>query len=585
VKNLGSPAPAETKYENMEASGLVRNIPGMTYSNEIEQLLTDAVEDLQQEKFARAERGLKKAINLFSSENEAEASGEEFAYLLVLLASVYVGWQKADRAETLYFKAIELLEKSPAPAHRLLCKSYNDLSELYLSVNKTAQAEELLDRANLVCEEWLERHDPESISVMRNLAQASYKLGKLIQARNIADKLLSTQEAVFGSRDINVAETLELLAGINRSQRRFDRSELQFKRALSIQESIHGQQSEPVARLMRKFAALHCDKHDHGLAKPMLKKALAIRKTLRRPQDEEFASACLQLAEVYYVECNFKPSEVYYKKGLGLRKKLIGSHCLEVADALCGIGKLYCAMNRFREAETNFNHALQIQVDLLGPYNKEVASTLTKLAGTYMSQGRFNEANLMKDQAMTCQVQHMQLTVDDFDPYDRAVLYHSQGAYREAEEFYHKALAKVERNLGTDHFHLGEILTRLAELQRSLERYDKAEVLLQQAIKIFQRMQHRAVLTTYAVLADLYVHEKRYSEAEELYLQALAMIEDAMGVRQSDQMALMGGYEKLLSLTGRKQESDKMKARLRSILKRSKNFQSIIQKPVKPESV
>jgi tetratricopeptide (TPR) repeat protein len=557
----------------------------MTYSVEIEQLLSRANQGLNENKYARAERDLKKAITLFSAENDNNQTSADFAYLLVLLASVYVRWQKPDKAETLYFKSIETLERAEPTSHRLLCWSFNELSELYLSVNKIAQAQVLLDRANIVSEEWLEKHDPEAISVMRNLSRVSYKLGKLPQARTMGERLLKTQEAVYGPRDQNVAETLELLASINQAQRRFDSSELQFKRALSIQEVIHGQQSEDVARLMRKFATLHCDKHDHALAKPMLKKALAIRKTLKRPQDEEFASACLQLAEVYYVDCNYTPSEVYYKKGLNVRKKLIGAHCLETADALCGLGKLYCAMKRYREAEVQFNHALQIQVDLLGPYNKEVAATLTKLAGTYMSQGRFNEANLMKDQAMTCQVQHMQLTVDDYDPYDRAVLYHSQGAYREAEDFYHKALAKVERNLGTDHFHLAEILTRLAELHRSLQRYDKAEVLLLQALKIFQRMQHRAVLTTYAVLADLYVYQQRYAEAEELFQQALALIEDAVGVRQSDQLAIFGGYEKMLCQMGRKQESEKMKAKLRNILRRSKSFQSIIQKPVRPESV
>lgn len=557
----------------------------MTYSVEIKKLIDSASQHLIENKFARAERDFKEAISLFSEGNSHDLACAELAFLLILLASVYVRWQKTDKAETLFFKAIETLEKSQTPSRRLLCRSLNDLSELYIAVNKLAQAQELLDRANIISEEWLEKHYPEAMSVMCNLARVSYKLGKLSQARTMAERLLKTQEAVFGLRHVNVAETLELLAGINQTLRKFDSSELQFKRALSILEGIHGQQSEPVARVMRKLATLHCDKHDHVLAKPMLKKALAIRKTLKRPQDEEYANACMQLAEVYYVECNYTPSEVYYKKALGIRKKLIGAHCLEVADALCAMGKLYCAMKRFREAETNFNQALQIQIDLLGPYNKEVAGTLMKLAGTYMSQGRFNEANLMKDQAMTCQIQHMQLTVDDFDPYDRAVLYHSQGAYKEAEDFYNKALAKVERNLGIDHFHLAEILTRLAELHRSLHRYDKAELMLLQALKIFQRMQHRAVLTTYAVLADLYVYQERYDAAEELYVQALALIEGAIGVRQSDQLAIIGGYEKMLSMTGRKQEADKLKTRVRNIVKRSKNFQAIIQKPVRPESV
>lgn len=557
----------------------------MTYSGEIEQLIQDAAANIQSDKLANAERDLKKAIGLFTQEPDSELLCPEFAYLLIMLASVYTRWQKTDRAETLYFKAIETLEQSDLISNRLLCKALNELAELYLQANKLAQAAPLLERSNTIAEEWLEKEDNESIVALRNFARVTFKLGKYSQAKSLSEKLLKIEENVFGARTAEVADTLELLATINQSHRKYDTASAQYKRALTIQEGLNGSQSEDVARLLRKLGSLHCDRHDHTLAKPLLKKSLAIKKTLKRTQDEEYANLYQQLAEVYYVECNYQPSELYFKKALSIRKKLLGTHCLEVADSLTGFGKLYCALKRYKEAESSLNTALQIQMDLLGPYNKEVAATLSKLAGVYMSQGRFNEANLMKDQAMTCQVQHMQLTVDDYDPYDRAVLYHSQGAYKEAEEFYNKALAKVERNLGTDHFRLAEILTKLAELHRSRDRLDKAEMLLLQALKIFQRMQHRAMLTTFAVLADLYVFQERYSEAEEIYAQAMALIEDAAGVRQSDQLSILGGFEKLLSLMDRKPEAEKIRVKLRNIRKKTKSFQAIVQKPVRPESV
>lgn len=555
----------------------------MAFSSEIEQHLSNSEQSVSNSHFAQAERELKKAINLYSAEAEGDIFSSDFARLLLRLAAVYSAWPRTAKAETAYFKVIETLEQAPDPDYALLCESLNGLAELYISVNKMPQAVPLLDKAHVISQEWLERNDETSMQIMRNLAHVLFKLNKLTQAKPIGEKLLLAQETTYGARHPDLVETHELLADLKRSQRQFSSAESHYKRALSIDESVSGAQSESVARLMRKYAGLHCDKQDHTLAKPLLKKALAIRKALKKPQDEEYANAYLQLADVYYVECNYEPSELYFKKAISIRKKLMGAHTLEYADALCGVGKLYCAMKRFREAENNFNNALQIQIDLLGPYNKEVAATLNKLAGVYMSQGRFNEANLMKDQALACQVQHMQLTVDDFDPFDRAVLYHSQGAYKEAEEFYYKALAKVERNLGTDHFHLGEILTKMAELHRSLDRLDKAEMLLLQALKIFERMQHRAVLSTYAVLADLYVSQQRYDEAEKLYLTALSLLDDAIGVRQSDQLSIMGGYEKLLNLSGRKTEADKFKAKLRSIVKKSKNFQSIIQKTVRPE--
>lgn len=550
----------------------------MDSDEDILQLMQEARENISDGKFTKAERLIKKAIALFTKDPDSELQSVEFIDMVLELAALHQARERFEKAEPLYVQALNLMEQSDDFPKNRICSTMNKLSVMNLQCGKTAQARDLLDRALLIAEEWLERVDCETMDIMNNLARVHYKLGAKTRAKNIAERLLRSQEAVFGSRHGEVAETLELLATINQAARRFDFSESQYRKALSIKEGLHGSQHEDVARLLRKLASLHYDKHDHTLAKPLLKKSLAIRKTTSNLQDEELACIFQQLADVYYAECNYIPAELYFKKALNLRKKLLGEHSLEVADTLCGLGKLECVTKKFTQAESHLNLALEIQIDMLGPYNKEVAATLAKLSGVYMAQGRFSEANLMNEQAMACQVQHMQLNVDDNDPYDRAVVYHSQGAYKEAEEYYNKALAKVERSLGTDHFHLAEILTKLAELNRSLEKFDKAESLLLQALKIFERMNHRAVLTVYATLADLYQYEERYDEAELLLKQALSIMENATAVRQSDQIAIMGGYERLLQSTGRKSEAEKMRTRLKNILKRSRLNQSLTKK-------
>lgn len=551
----------------------------MSYSSEIEQLLSNAEHAAQDNNYALATRLLKKSLSVFVHECTNDFSDPRFIKLMIKLAELYECWDKTDKAEHIYTKAIQFLDQS-GQEHKLLCQTLNCLAKVYLKSNKIIQALPLLDRAVLTAEEWLENTDVETIESSRNLAMVNYRLGKHARAKVLCERILRTQETLYGSWHGSLADTLELLATINQANRKFDFSESQYKRALSIKEGQFGQQNVNVARLMRKLASVHCDRHDHALAKPLLKRSLAIRKALEIPEDEELANIFQQLAEVYYVECNYRAAELYYKKALRIRQRLNGRQSLEVADSRCGLGKLYCVTKRYAEAESQLNSALEIQIDMLGPYNREVAATLSKLAGVYMSQGRFNEANLMKDQATTCQVQHMQLAVDDHDPYDRAVVYHSQGAYKEAEEFYNKALAKVERSLGMDHFHLAEILTKLAELNRSTENYDKAEMLLLQALKIFQRMQHRAILTTYAYLADLYSFQKRYDEAESLFQDAVKLLNGVSGVRLSDQVAILGGYEKLLISCGRQPEADKIHWQLKVILRRQRDYQSLTKKEI-----
>ena len=148
----------------------------MTYSGEIEQLIQDSINAIQENRIPDAERDLKKAIALFSQDPEAELLCPEFAYLLILLATAYTRWEKTDKAETLYFKAIETLEQSVEPANKLLCKALNELAELYLAVNKLVQAAPLLERANTIAEEWLSKEDAESMFIMRNLSRVSFRL-------------------------------------------------------------------------------------------------------------------------------------------------------------------------------------------------------------------------------------------------------------------------------------------------------------------------------------------------------------------------------------------------------------------------
>ena len=101
---------------------------------------------------------------------------------------------------------------------------------------------------------------------------------------------------------------------------------------------------------------------------------------------------------------------------------------------------------------------------------------------------------------------------------------------QEAELLFQRALAGTEKALGPEHPHTAQSLNNLALLYRTQGRYKEPEVLYQRALAIREKAlgpQHRQTAESLNNLAVLYRNEGRYEEAEPLFQRALAIYEKA----------------------------------------------------------
>jgi tetratricopeptide (TPR) repeat protein len=89
-----------------------------------------------------------------------------------------------------------------------------------------------------------------------------------------------------------------------------------------------------------------------------------------------------------------------------------------------------------------------------------------------------------------------------------------------------------QKLLGDEHPDVATSFNNLAALYRSQGRYSEAEPLYQQALALRQKLlgdEHPDVATSFNNLAGLYESQGRYSEAEPLYQQALALRQKLLG--------------------------------------------------------
>ncbi len=140
-----------------------------------------------------------------------------------------------------------------------------------------------------------------------------------------------------------------------------------------------------------------------------------------------------------------------------------------------------------------------------------------------------------------------------------------------AETHLKKSLAIRENYLGASSAELLGSLRGLAELYVVLRRTQEAESMLRRALEIHGTLggdDDADAATLLNMLASVHRNNKDYSEAEPLYLRASAIQEKLLGPAHADLAPTLQAYALLLKETGRKDESKKLEARAKDILKR-----------------
>ena len=144
---------------------------------------------------------------------------------------------------------------------------------------------------------------------------------------------------------------------------------------------------------------------------------------------------------------------------------------------------------------------------------------------------------------------------------------HDKGNYPEAEKHIAAAVKEAE-GFGPQDPRLAASLLGLGELYLHQRRYAEAESLLKRGLAIREKAlgpEHPDVAGSLNNLAALYDDQGKYAEAEPLVKRVLAIFENALGPEHPDVAASLENYAALLRETGRSAEAAKMEARAEAI--------------------
>jgi serine/threonine protein kinase/Tfp pilus assembly protein PilF len=357
---------------------------------------------------------------------------------------------------------------------------------------KTVTAREILDKGAKKIETELKDQPLVQATLMKTMGTVYMGLGLYKDAEPLLSAALATRERAFGPSHLDVAVSLNNLAGLYVTQGKYAEAEPLEKRALAIREAALGPDHPDVALILNDLAWLYLYQGKYPVAEPLFKRALAIEENALGPDHPDVSASLSNLAGLYWNQGKYAEAEPLLRRSLAIYEKAHGEDHPDVAISLNNLASLFSSQGKYAEAEPLFKRSLAIEEKALGKDHPTLASSLDNIA----------------------------------------VVYANQGQYAEAAPLHLRSLAICEKALGPDHPDVAKSLNNLANLYKDQGQYVAAEPLYRRALAIYEKAlgpDHPDVARSLYSLGALSVYQDKYSEAEPLLKRALAISEKALG--------------------------------------------------------
>jgi tetratricopeptide (TPR) repeat protein len=225
---------------------------------------------------------------------------------------------------------------------------------------------------------------------------------------------------------------------------------------------------------------------------------------------------------------------------------------------------------RYAEAEPLEKWALTVRETLLGGDSPAYAQSLNQLATLYYELGRFAESEPLLRRAAEAQGR-----APKTDPREHSRTHSlfglqlvAQRRYAEAEPSFLKVVQICEKWLGPSHPDTGDGLNNLAWAYHEQGKDDEARPLFERALKIYLPTRgsvHPSVAYILDGLAEIDAANGDYDRAEVEFRRAIAIWEKIPNAGASELARVLRRYARLLESSGRRAETESVKARLDSL--------------------
>jgi CHAT domain-containing protein len=483
-----------------------------------------------------AEQPLKDAIAI--REKHLGPDHPDTAASLSRMAVLLQQQERIGEFEPVARRALEIREKSLGPDHPLVATSLERLAGLYVAKKQFEAVDPLLARALSIKEKALGPEHRMTLQTL-DLIAALNMLGRDFDAAEMAlNRAKEARERRYGPDHLEVAISLELLANLSIYRSHFSSGDpnapfLHYSRALAIREKAYGRDSP---RIVDTLLAVARAAPTRSEADALFMRAIAIQERALGPAHLETIETYTSLIGRYARRDDFDEADALTAKVIAKVEAAQGDNAPALVKVLDVVAQLYnppsaLVKPRQAEAEPLMKRALALREQTIGTAHPEIAERCEALAKL------LDELNRQED-AERFYLRSLDTTEKLYGADDHRTLYlaakvgdhyKNRQRYPEAEQLYIEHLRRVEKQLrsGASILQYPLRLNELAEVYGHLRQLPKMEEIYRNLLGVTSQRNSESIDHAHltGMLATFYAGQKRFAEAEKLYLEQLAIYE------------------------------------------------------------
>lgn len=400
-----------------------------------------------------------------------------------------------------------------------------------------------------------------------------YQAQDLDGAEKAARAALKIAETGKGNTKPYMASSLNMLAMIHNERGEYDKAiELQ-QRSLTLSEQSLGKHTN-TASLAYNLGNMLDEQGRREEALGYYQRGLEMVSGLPSNAQNDTLKANLNaaLGRVYAAMGNQAEAERYTSALLGSSAELPP---LVRADGLTRQARVQEARGDWEQARASLDEALQLRRQALGENDISVAQSQGELAALLNRQGLHDEAAPLHQAALA-----LRERINPDDPgmaghlNELAIWHMSRKEYAQAEPLLARALALVQRGQGEQSLAAAHLLSSQARLREDQNDEAGANALYQQALDAYAAHgdDQEALLGQAQILNNMagpVYRKRRFAEAEKLFLQSLALSEQAVGANDARLLPVLENLHALCVSQGRSADASGYGQRIEAIKKES----------------
>ncbi len=432
--------------------------------------------------------------------------------------------EKYNDAETNLKRALAIFTSLEGSQGKDVATTLNNLGVLYQELARLPEAEKVTQQALATEIKLLGENDPEVATNESNLALIYEKESKYGDAEPLYKKAIATDERVGDQRQLALA--LNGLGNLYANTGKYAQAEQISEQALAADLKAYGPQDPRIADSLNNLATDYELDGKLQEAEQTYGKSMVIAQKASTPDQSLIATIETNVADLYRIEGKYPQAEALLLQALANRAKALGPNHPDVAYVLGSLGQLYEFEMRFSDAERAMRQALEIDSKALGPGSLAAARDMEDLAGLYGARGDGATAEKLYYGAIQSYLKVM----------DQAPAKAAGVVFKGAEQFLMDGNLKLALQLLKDaggiyqraegEYSLGaaRCMSLIAAIAEDSGDHSQSETLQKKAMAVFEKVEgpdSPDLTDPLGGLGRTYKGEKRFAEAEPMYLRAL----------------------------------------------------------------